>query len=207
MIEAAPILWMRFPEESIGHQAFDTAAQARLNAVFDCDDAASPFRQALTLIGLRTPPVKTRMIAWRNNVPFINGSAMTAVVSGGTMYLARQGAGYKYAMTKDLPALWRLTQAQWRMARFMAQRAEYTTPSIALSLALGIVLQGLVLRSGANEAALARDLAQPAQAPASRRAILRQMQDIQERRTVLSPVWQDVLPTSAVAAPADTPSA
>jgi len=78
--------------------------------------------------------------------------------------------------------------------------------ALAESLALGLCLQGLMMRLGGKaRASLAACLADPASAPASQRATIMQLQAVQARRTQLSPVWQKLFPKNGTAAGVEVP--
>lgn len=181
-------LWMKFPDEAVAGRSFGPDDRARLDAVF----TGAPWQAALKDIGL-APPAQP-MLTWRHGAPYINWTAMTALLSGGTMVPVRGAGGdYALAMHYTLRGIWRMMRAQWSLSRYM-RRPLAAEGTLAESIALGLVLQSLLMRLGAHAQSMAAFMASPGSAPAPIRKILRDIQAVQMRRTHISPVWDAVLP-------------
>jgi phosphohistidine swiveling domain-containing protein len=192
-----PALWLKFPDEALFSAAFSGAAKRRLEGIFSAADETAPWRQALARIGFPAPPPHTRLIAWRGDAPYFNWSCMARTVSGGAAYAARAEDGaYRLRLRPGLRALGGLLASQWKTARFLRD-LESGPEDLAQSIALGLALQALLLRLGADGAHLAAWLADPARAPARHRKTLRQVQAVQMRRTALSHLWHGLFPAAA----------
>jgi phosphohistidine swiveling domain-containing protein len=97
-------------------------------------------------------------------------------------------------------------KGQWKITRFMNQR-NLPDDKIAESLALGLCLQSLVMQLGSSAGRLAFWLAKPETTPSQFRRIVRQLQEVQVRRTGLSSAWNELFPKvhQAEAAPDNLP--
>lgn len=195
-------LWTAFPEDTLSAMPFDAAQQIALIDVFDLWDETSPFRRALAMLGIAVPDVQTDMVMFYKNRPYINATVLTEIVSGGAVRPVAEGvAGYSFKTSLSPFAYARLFKLQWRLSLYMqgalksAGAPDEDDAALAESLALGLCLQGLMMRLGAKVSEnLAAYLADPAAAPASQRSTVMQLQAVQVRRTQLSPVWQKLFP-------------
>lgn len=186
-----PALWLKFPDDAVLNAIPSAAGKAALEKIF-ANDAQSPWRAALALIGLSAPDI--RMIRWHYDVPYFNGAAMVGAVSGGAVVPQKTAdGGYVFAVRGGV---WRMLRNQWRIARFR-QRIDGLPDSLPLSLALGLVMQSHMLRLGPHAARIADYLAAPESAPVSLRPLVADLQALQMRRTAMSSVWHDILPPGA----------
>lgn len=191
------ILWTAFPEDVLSAQAFDEAQQQALIRIFDLGEETSPFRRALALLDVPAPAAAGDMVMFYQNRPYINATVLTALVSGGAVRVVPDSAaGYRFKTSFSPFAYARLFRLQWKLSLYMqAVLAQADIPSdddaaLAESLALGLCLQGLMMRLGTRgREHLAVWLADPAAAPATQRTTVTQLQAVQARRTRLSPVW------------------
>lgn len=205
------ILWLPFPDDSLSGRRFDAAAQARLAKIFDVGDAASPWMRALKILKMPPPPADVQMIGWRSGVPYINGSALAVIVTDGTAVAVPDAArGYRFVTPRKLISLPRVMGQQWRVTRFVQDRlrklADPDRDPLVESLALGLATQVLLMRlDAAAVAKMAQYLVNPSAAPMMHRQTFSWLQDIQLRRTALSPAWHqlflDVPKTDAGAPP------
>lgn len=185
-------LWLKFPDEVLFSSRFSVAEKRRLEDVFSATDDASPWRQALDRIGLRQPD-HDRLIRWHRDAPYFNWSCMAQTVSGGAVHATKKDEHYQMCVSYKPGDLWALLRSQWKVARFLQPKKEPKS-DLAESIALGVVLQALVLRLGSNVDKMAEWLAVPHAAPKEYRKTLRQIQAVQMRRTEMSHVWKDVFP-------------
>lgn len=181
------ILWVKFPDEVLQSTVFDAAGRDKLEAIFSTD-TTSAWSHALAALGL--PPVAAQLLYWHNGTPYFNQSAMMAVVSGGAMeVVASDGAGYAVQTRYTPQNIWRLIKAQFSIARFLGQ--SFTGDPLVESIALGIVLQSLVMQLGKDALNLAALMANP---PPRHRKTVAQIQQVQLRRTALSHAWHAIFP-------------
>lgn len=182
------ILWVKFPDEVLQSVSFDTAGKQKLENIFS-SNATSAWGMALRALGL--PPVSAPLLYWHNDTPYFNQSAMMAVVSGGAMDVVPSHiAGYAVQTRYTPKNIWRLIKSQFAIARFLGQR--FTGDALVESIALGIVLQSLVMQLGKDALNLATIMANP---PPRHRKAVAQIQQVQLRRTALSPAWHAVFPS------------
>jgi phosphohistidine swiveling domain-containing protein len=80
------------------------------------------------------------------------------------------------------------------LSRFL-HRPDAKADPLVQSIALGLALQAAMLRLGGNGQDIAQWLADPPSAPAGKKAVIAQVQDIQRRRTALSPAWTALFST------------
>lgn len=193
-----PTLWMNFPEDSISQRQFGAAAQKRLEDIFNLADQTSPWRRAIALLRMPLPAAETQMIAGHKGVPYVNGSALGYIASGGIVVAVPDGAqGFRFSAPRAILKLPRVIALQWRVTRFiqerLADRAAPDTNAITESLALGLALQTLLMRLDTKTAArMPQYLADPAAAPLLHRKTFSWIQALQLRRTALSPAWHDL---------------
>ena len=184
-------LWLKFPDDA----AFTTIPSADgkrvLESVFDTADGQSPWRMALAMIGL--PAQTMRMIKWYRDAPYFNAAALAGAASAGALVPERiPDGGYRFSLRPGFTPFTALLRAQWRITRFRVRMGD-VPDSLALSLALGILMQSHFVRMGAHAAHLADYLAMPDRAPANLRALVADMQALQMKRTALSPYWREVI--------------
>jgi len=188
-------LWLAFPEDSISQRQFGPAAQKRLEDIFSLAESASPWRRSIELLHMPVPEEEPRMIAWKGDVPYVNGNALGYIASGGIVTAVPDGArGYRFAAAQAVFKLPQVIALQWRVTRFvqerLAGRAAPDADDITESLVLGLALQTLLMRLDAKTAALMPQyLAAPDTAPALHRKTFAWIQALQLRRTALSPAW------------------
>lgn len=206
-------LWLAFPEDSISQRQFGPDAQRRLEDIFNLADHRSPWRRAMALLRMPAPAGNEKMIAWRNGVPYVNGSVLGYIASGGIVTAVPDAQrGYRFAAARVFFKLMQVVALQWRVTRFIQERlAERTPPDaddITESLALGLALQTLLMRLDAKTSArMAQYLADPASAPALNRKTFIWIQALQLRRTALSPAWHRLFAdTVAVETPRRLPA-
>ena len=205
------ILWLAFPEDSLSGRRFDAPAQARLAQVFDVADAASPWRRALKILKMPPPPPDVDMIGWRAGVPYINGSALAMIITDGTAVAVPDPArGYRFVTPRKLLSLPRVMGQQWRVTRFVQDRlrklSEPDRDPLVESLALGLAVQVLLMRlDAAAMMKMPQYLINPNAAPMMHRQTFSWLQELQMRRTALSPAWHqlflDVPKTDAASTP------
>lgn len=188
-------LWLAFPEDSLSARRFDAAAQARLGRIFDAADPAAPWPRALGYLKMTPQPAGVEMLGWREGVPYINGSALCAIVTDGTAVAVRGAdGGYRFATPHKILHLPRVMALQWRVTRFVQDRlrnlAAPDPDPIVESLTLGVAVQVLLMRLGGKlYQHMPAYLVQPERAPAVHRQTFRWLQALQLRRSALSPVW------------------
>lgn len=185
------ILWSRLPD--------DIPATANDRQILDDVFSAAPasrWRMALERAGLVHVEPHAPLIRWRGDTPYFNWSYMTQTVSAGAMEAVPQGSGHTTRMSYSLRHIAGLLKSQFAIARFL-QKPDDGVDAIVQSLALGLALQSLMLRLGTDATSLAPWLANPDSAPARHRHVLQQMQQVQMRRTALSPAWKTLFPNAA----------
>lgn len=194
-------LWTAFPEDTLSAMPFDDAQQLALIDVFDLWDETSPFRLALSLLGIAVPDAETDMVMFYKNRPYINATVLTHLVSGGAVKpVADAAAGYRFKTSLSPFAYARLFKLQWRLTQYLQTALAQPLPTeddagLTESLALGLCMQALMMRlNGDARQNLARYLADPKSAPGAQRATIVQLQAVQARRTQLSPVWHKLFP-------------
>lgn len=198
MTASVNTLWLVFPEDSLSRRAFGPEARARFAQVFSVADEKAPWMRALRLVGLAPPLPDTRMTAWRGGVPYMNGSALARVLSGGTAEAVPcPQNGFRFFTPHPLRSLPRVMALQWRVTRFVQDRlrglAAPDDDPLVESLALGLAVQVLLMR-------LSRPLAEnmplylvaPDRAPRMHRQTFRWLQALQLRRTALSGAWREM---------------
>lgn len=201
---AAPCLWLSFPEESLSQRQFSPDARSRLEQVFDINAAQSPLRRAMALLGMQPPHTTTRMMMWYDGAPYINGNALAWVVSAGSATPQPQGKnGFLFVTRYALRNVLRVMAQQWRVTRFVQDRLSGHTPpdanGLTESLALGLCVQVLLMRlDAARMADMPRYLAAPETAPALYRRTFEWLQKLQLRRSDLSPVWHGLFADAPV---------
>ena len=192
------ILWLAFPDDSLAGRRFDAPAQARLAQIFDVSDLESPWMRALKILKMPPPPADVQMIGWRGGVPYINGSALAVIVTDGTAVAVPDAArGYRFVTPRKLLSLPRVMGQQWRVTRFVQDRlrrlSEPDRDPLVESLALGLAVQVLLMRlDAAALAKMPQYLVNPSAAPMMHRQTFSWLQDLQMRRTALSPAWHQL---------------
>ena len=166
----------------------DAHDKAKLEQVF-----SAQWHGAIKAVGLG-PVHKDAWLKWRGDIPYFNWTQMTQLVSAGAMVPLRIGdGGYAMHMSYRPAAVLGLLRAQWRMTRFLL-RGDNGRDAVEQSLALGIALQGLMLRLGKDSGKLALWLADPETVSPRHAATVQQIQAVQMRRTALSPAWHALFP-------------
>ncbi|MCB1539187.1 MAG: hypothetical protein H6865_01435 [Rhodospirillales bacterium] len=189
---------MKFPDEAVSGRRFDAASKHRLEEVF-----ADSWVRAARALSLSVPAIS--MLRWRDDIPYIDWTALTAMLSGGMMTpVPIAGGGYEFAVRYTIGGLWRMVRIQWAIGRFM-HRALPQSGTLAESLALGLVLQSLLIRLGSHGRDVALYMADPAAAPRAIRKTLRDIQAVQMRRTRIADVWDPILPPRVGAAEGESP--
>lgn len=185
-------LWLKFPDEILLHGCFSGEKKQELEKIFSPADTASPWNKALAMIGLRPSPGQEELVRWRGDIPYFNWSCMVLTVSGGALHVARNdGGGHSLDFNiRKLPAL---LSAQWNITRFLRRPVD---TGLVESIALGIVLQSLIMRLGSKAGHMAGWLASPASVPKQYKTIIRDIQAVQVRRTEMSYVWSGIFPPS-----------
>lgn len=187
-------LWIKFPDESVSGLVFDEAARARFEAVFDAENPQSPWNRAIAAAKFRK--VRGPLVRWHEGAPYFNWNAMMAVISGGAVVISRTPQGDPaYGIMRGFRALWNLFVCQWRSVRLA--KKDFGGEALVESIALGFVMQSLMLRLGAGASQnLAKWLAGTEKPPKSCVQIVAELQAVQVRRTALSPVWKNFLPAA-----------
>lgn len=191
-------LWLSFPEDSVSRRDFGPAARARFEGIFSLADSDAPWRGAMSLLGLKPPAGETQMIAWHRDAPYLNGSALAVIVSGGTATAVPDAArGFRFVTPHKILSLPRVMALQWRVTRFVQERlsgrAAPDARVLVESLALGLAVQVLLMRLDASVAGkMPQYLADPAAAPAMHRQTFRWLQALQMQRTALSGAWHEM---------------
>ncbi len=189
-------LWLRFSEDAGLPQNLTQEEQAILTVIFDVHGTHSLWRDAIQLLGLAVP-YEMPHLRWVDNVPYINWSAVVAMIGGGWMSVEPAGEAYVYKTRNRPLRLLRFLWSQFRLSLYLARRLKEDAPwpasqhqQITESLALGIALLALTMRLPRHDQTqLAAWLANPATSPPEARNTLRDIQQIQLRRTRLSPAW------------------
>lgn len=205
------ILWLAFPDDSLSGRRFDAPAQVRLAKIFDAGDPSSPWLRALDILKMPAPPADVQMIGWRDGAPYVNGSALAVIITDGTAVAVPDAArGYRFVTPRKLLSLPRVMGQQWRVTRFVQDRLRrLSAPDrdpLVESLALGLAVQVLLMRlDAAAIAKMPQYLINPSAAPVMHRQTFSWLQELQMRRTALSPAWHQLfldVPTSDAAPPA-----
>ncbi len=180
-------LWSKIPDEVFTGVIFSDEDKKRLEDIFSVTPG-SVWCQALGALGL--PALKTEaLIRWHQNVPYFNWSHMIETVGGGTFRPIRDSKNiYAFVYSYKLKNVIALLKAQWGVTQFLQRKKPRAEPLVE-SVALGLVLQFLLIRLGGNTALLSQWLANPQPAPKSARKILEQIQRVQMERTEISSVW------------------
>lgn len=185
-------LWIKFPDDAAFTAIPGADDKRALESVFDTGDPQSPWRAALAKVS--APFSSAPLIKWYLDAPYFNAGALAAAASGGAMVVRRlPDGGYDFGLRPGLWPFFALLRAQWRITRFRAA-ADALPDSLALSLALGIVMQSHLIRMGTHAAHLAAYLATPDETPPHLRALVTDIQVLQMRRTALSPLWAAIIP-------------
>ena len=183
-------LWFRFPDEDLLFTRFRDTEKKQLEDIFLSTDENSPWNKALKL--LKFSPTEEKMICWYCDVPYFNWSEMVRIISGGAIQSVKgKNNSYGFLVSYKMRALWKLLRCQWKIVRFLQRPG---TEDIAESIALGLVLQALIMRLGREERSLAVWLAGSAEVPKRYKKLVSQIQAVQMRRTHLSPVWKEFFP-------------
>ncbi len=191
-------VWIRFSEDSGIPESMDQKAFKKLAAIFAITNSQSEWFAALNILGMDTIPPQNGIVRFLNNYPMINWSYMSRVVSGGSVMLAQDDKGKQHIISRLTPRiLWRLVSIQWRVSQYLLPRLKPDAPlpeqekdKVVESLALGLCLLSLTQRlKGANDENLALWLRAPENLSPAMQKTVRQIQAIQKRRTLLSPVW------------------
>ena len=183
-------LWFRFPDEDLLFTRFREAEKKQLEDIFSSTYEDSPWNKALKL--LKFSLTEEKMICWHCDVPYFNWSEMVKIVSGGAIQSVKgKKNSYGFLVSYKIRALWKLLMCQLKIVRFLKRPG---TEDIAESIALGLVLQALVMRLGRDERSLAVWLAGSAEVPKKYKKLISQVQSVQIRRTHLSPVWKEFFP-------------
>lgn len=187
-------LWLKFPDEVLFSNRFSDEYKQKLENIFSTMDPQSPWSQALARLRLKATEPDIRLIDWHGGAPYFNWSCLARTVSGGAIQPIRApDGGYEMRISYKRQHLWALLASQWRIARFLRPDAQKKI-DLAESIALGLVLQALILRLGAQAGQMPAWLAAPDVAPQQYRKTIRQIQTVQMRRTDMSNVWKDVFP-------------
>ncbi len=189
-------LWFRFPDDTAASLVFTEAEKRKFEDVFSVDDKGSVWNRALDMLGLGNVS-KDKLILWHRDTPYFNWSSLIGVISGGAITPLRKGdAGYGFYVSYAPRNLWRLFAGQWKSARFL-QRKFAQEDALAESIALGLVMQAMILRLGKEaETGLPKWLSGAADIPQRYKKTVSQIQSVQVRRTALSSAWEDILPSS-----------
>lgn len=210
-------VWIRFGEDSGIPERMNMESFKKLATLFDATNAHTMWHQALRVLGMDMLPPQSGIVKLSGDVPLVNWSYMTRVVSGGSVTLVATAEGGAKAVPRlNLLTLWRLFRTHWRVSQYLLPRLKIDAPlpahddeKIVESLALGLCLLSLTQRlKEANEVNLAAWLKTPETLSPVMRKTVEQIQAIQKRRTLLSPVWRNMfpsLPQEVTAHPAATP--
>jgi len=183
-------LWFKFPDEDLLFSKFKDAEKKWLEDIFSATDENSTWNAALGL--LKFPRTKEKMICWHQNVPYFNWSALVKIVSGEAIQSIKSKDGsYGFLVSYKTRDLWKLLICQWKIVRYLQRPG---TEDITESIALGLVLQALVMRLGRDERLLAGWLAGSVEIPRKYQKTVSQIQTVQMRRTHLSPIWRKLFP-------------
>jgi phosphohistidine swiveling domain-containing protein len=195
------VLWRKFSKDTNIPQFMAEPQRAAFEHLFA--SGASAWICAIEDLGLSMRFSPQRPILWHAGLPYINWSAVTRLVSGGVVDVARGAQGeIVYKTNYKLARLWALLRAQWTVSRYIAPRLadgcalpRDEEAQLCESLALGLAILSLMLRLPEHdEAQMASWLAMPEQAPARARRTILQIETLQRRRTLLSPAWAGLFP-------------
>ncbi|MBP9050295.1 MAG: hypothetical protein KBF91_03655 [Alphaproteobacteria bacterium] len=197
------VLWLKFAEDTSLPDRLDQAGKERLEEIFSAGHPNSPWNKALRLLGVK--PSGAAMIKWVQDVPYINWSEMTNSISRGCIVpVPSEDGGYQFKPCYSVRTIWQLVKAQWSVARYIEKCLAEPVPStqeekIVQSLALGIAFLSLTMRLPSHNAeTLSRWMNNP---PPKVKATIKKMQDLQKRRTGLTPAWQEMFPDEVSAPP------
>ena len=185
-----PTLWFKFPDENLLFAQFSNTEKKQLEDIFSATDENSPWNVALGL--LKFSRTEEKMICWHRNVPYFNWSVLVKIVSGGAIQSAKAKDGsYGFLVSYKLRDLWKLLLCQWKIVRYLQRPG---TADIAESIALGLILQALVMRIGLDNRSIAGWLAGSIEIPKKYKKTVSQIQMVQIRRTNISSVWKEFFP-------------
>ena len=143
------------------------------------------------------------LLRWHNGCPYINWGAIVASIGCGYIKVIRsRDNGFAYESIFRLRALPAVIKSQWRTSNYLSLCLQEDLPlpdtldeRLLQSVALGLALLALTLRLPVqDEKQRAMALANPSHAPRAQRKTIIQMLAIQNRRTALSPAWQELFP-------------
>ena len=198
------ILWVKPGDEALAAPVRGAAEKAALARVFAAR-RDSPWCAALALLGAPPRTDAVPLLKWHGDIPYFNAALLTDAAAGGAIAPRRTSdGGYEFVVDYSPRALWALARRQWAIARFCARAGEYP-PGIAVSIVLGIAVQAQTLRLGRLVSRLPEWLADPESAPRAQRAIVREIQSLQMRRTAMHHVWDGILPRTDETMPPDMP--
>ncbi len=191
-------LWLKFPDEVLLSHEFTPQTKEKLEEVFSYYSLQSPWRKALTLLGMCSVQNAETMIRWHKNKPYFNWSSYTNIISGGSVTL-NQGEDNPYVQVFSYKPkhVLGLLKIQWKVARFLAKPPK-DMDKLVESIALGLALQSLITRFGPDHNKMADWLAAPDKTPSKYRETIEQIQSIQVRRTEISDVWREHFDLSGV---------
>jgi phosphohistidine swiveling domain-containing protein len=194
-----PVLWFRFSDEASLPYPLTPEERGKLDSIYDTHDEGSVWNRAAARLGF--PVGGGQLLRWHGDVPYINWSLVTSIVSCGAMQAVRApDGGYTFAERGTLLRVPALLKSQWRVAQYIEATLDGPLPftldgKIVESTALGLALETITLRlPGHTPLDLAGWLAAPDKAPSRVRRTVMQMQAIQKRRTQLSPAWFELFP-------------
>lgn len=193
-----PVLWLRFSDEASLPYPLTEEERRKLDSIYDSSDEGSVWNRAAARLGF--PVGGGQLLRWHGDVPYINWSLMTSIVSCGAMQAIETPGGYSFAERSTLIRVPALLRSQWRVAQYIEATLGAPLPftldgKIVESTALGLALETIMLRLPKHTPQdLAGWLAAPDKAPPRVRRTVLQMQAIQKRRTLLSPAWFELFP-------------
>ncbi|TAL38108.1 MAG: hypothetical protein EPN97_04245 [Alphaproteobacteria bacterium] len=194
-----PILWLRFSDEASLPYPLTAEERRKLDSIYDMNDEGSVWNRAAARLGF--PAGGGSLLRWVGDVPYINWSFMTTIVSCGAVQPApTPDGGYSYVERGTLMRIPALLKSQWRVAYYVENTLGTPLPmtldgKIVESTALGLALQAVMLRLPKHTPQdFASWLSAPDKAPPRVRRTILQMQEIQKRRTQLSPAWFELFP-------------
>ncbi|MEZ0224883.1 MAG: PEP-utilizing enzyme [Alphaproteobacteria bacterium] len=193
------VLWLRFSDEASLPYPLIPEERTKLDSIYNTNDEGSVWNRAAARLGF--PVGGGQLLRWHGDVPYINWSLMTSIISCGAMQAVRTpDGGYTFAERNTLLRVPALLKSQWRVARYIEATLADTLPftldgKIVESTALGLALETITLRLPKHTPMeLAGWLSAPDKAPSRVRRTVLQMQAIQKRRTQLSPAWFELFP-------------
>ncbi len=198
-----PTLWLKFADDTTLPAHFNDADKVKLQAVYDLQDANSVWRRAASVLGFPVMPDRDVLLRWHNDAPYINWSLMVEMVTSGWVALMPSANGaFEHVVKTNVFGLFRLLKSQWKVGQYLAEHLAQNRPlpatqdeQLVESTALGLALQSIMLRLPAHTPQeLASWLAAPDSAPAKVRRTVKEIQLIQQRRTLLSPSWEALFP-------------